>query len=441
MRKLLEYLYGKIIFPIQNKNQFGDNFIIINKELLQTENAEKNELEELRNTKLKKLLKFAKANNSFYSSYPIIETNDIEKLIQSLPVLHKEDVKRIPVSNIDSQRIHEHITSGSSGFPLKVLTNETGESYRRAGFYRFLKWHGLSDYNKNVLIWGKLNTQEEKKNNIKKIKNFIFEKTYFINVFKMNSDIKNIYKKLIKFKPRFIRGYKSGILQMCRLLDEQNFNTKKIGLKTAITTSEILFQEERDYIEQTLNVQVIDEYGAAETGLIAVECPLKKKHILTDHVYLFTNKLNEVIITDLDNYLMPIINYYLGDKVIFDSENNCPCGLNFPLIKHIEGRQGDQILRPNGEKVSQYVIYYAVKELYLKGMEDSVKQYKVIQLDMNSFHFYYVKGNKFTKRSIEYLEKRMKEEIDDSIQILFEEVGELPMEKSGKIRFFNRIGS
>jgi len=435
MRFLLEYIYGNLVYPYLMKKQLGSNFRKIQNELKKNQNLKKKELDYYQEKKLENLIAHACNNNSFYKHYEIKNNLEIRGKFQGFPIIEKEQVRQIPLTS-KTNKIYNHITSGSSGNPLTVMTNCFSESHRRANYIRFLSWHGLKTYQKNVLIWGQIKGESRKKSIIKKIKKTIFPTTYNVNVFELNEKFKNIYTNIKKYKPVYIRGYKSGILHFCKLIDESGLTGSQLGLKKAITTSEILFPEEREYIERILDLDVIDEYGAAEVGLIAVECKYKRKHILTDQIYFFTNDKNEIFITDLNNYLMPLINYNLGDKIVMDEKQNCSCGLNMPIIKYIEGRQGDQIIKPNGEEVSQYVIYYASKELDMKGMHNSIKQYKVIQKDKFSYHFYFIKGKQFHENALKYIENRMKEEIDPGIQIKFEQVENIPKDKSGKIRFF-----
>jgi phenylacetate-CoA ligase len=415
--------------------QLGSNFKKIQKELKNNQKLNNRELKSKQEEKLNNLISYACNNNQFYKNYEINNKLKARKKIQDFPVIEKEQVRKIPLT-FNPNKIFNHITSGSSGNPLTVKTDCFSESHRRANYIRFLSWHGLKTYQKNVLIWGQIKGESKKQSITKKIKKTIFPTTYNVNVFELNEKINKIYTDIKKYKPVYIRGYKSGILHFCKLIDEKGLSGSQLGLKKAITTSEILLPEERDYIEHILDLEVIDEYGAAEVGLIAVECKYKRKHILSDQIYFFTNDKQEIFVTDLNNYLMPLINYNLGDKLVMDEEQNCPCGLNMPIIKYIEGRQGDQIIKPNGEEISQYVIYYAAKELDMKGMNNSIKQYKVIQKDKYSYHFYFIKGKQFHKNSLTYIENRMKEEIDPEIQIKFEQVESIPKDKNGKIRFF-----
>ena len=126
----------------------------------------------------------------------------------------------------------------------------------------------------------------------------------------------------------------------------------------------------------------------------------------------------------------------VGDKVIISSET-CKCGRSSRIIESIEGRTGDQILTENGELLSQYLFYYAVKDLDKIGLENSILQYKVIQ-NKNNFELFIIKGPNYSDAAIEYIKQRMFEKIGGNINIKIKFTEELPKDKSGKLRFFER---
>jgi phenylacetate-CoA ligase len=133
---------------------------------------------------------------------------------------------------------------------------------------------------------------------------------------------------------------------------------------------------------------------------------------------------------------MPLINYKVGDKLIF-APGLCECGRTLKLIDSIEGRAGDVIIKPNGEKLSQYFFYYAAKNLDSMGYANGILKYKVIQ-NGNNFDYFIVKGNNFKEEILEYLLEKMKDTIGKSITVRFHFVEEIPRESSGKLRFFKR---
>src|SRR6185295_20378238 len=115
----------------------------------------------------------------------------------------------------------------------------------------------------------------------------------------------------------------------------------------------------RQIIESNFQCGVFDKYGSREFSGIAYECEAHEGHhivaenyiveILKDGVPAEPGELGEVVITDLNNFCMPLIRYRVGDlAVAMDNTKTCPCGRGLPRIGRIEGRTQAIIFGPNG---------------------------------------------------------------------------------------------
>jgi len=438
--KVLRYFYDKFIFPIKLNKYFDLKTNEIYNDLLISQYKNLTEIQVEQETLFNEILKFASKNSKYYSNkfgkYINIHLDQCNKI----PYLTKKDIIENfnNIYNKFSPKEFEHITSGSTGQPLKIISSNISEAHRTAQRLRFFSWWDINPSDANVLVWGRMDKNIQIKNSIyDRFKQLFKGSTYNINVFDLNGKTIGIYyRDILKLRPKYIRGYTSAIFQFAHLLDQKGLDGNKLGLKVAITTSEVLQNEQKEYIEKVLNVRVADEYGAAEIGLFAYSCPANNKHICEELLYIYANEDNEIIATDLHNYSMPLINYKIGDK-IFISDKPCECGRTSRVIEKIEGRTGDFILADNGELLSQYLFYYAVKDLDKIGLANSIIQYKVIQQEMK-FDFYIVKGNNFKVEVEEYLRNRMFNKIGKSIEVNFKYVPEIPKENSGKVRFFLR---
>ena len=438
---LFKFLYDKLYFPFALGRNYPVNPYKICKNLLNSQYWSFKAIREYQDNRIDEVIKYAKNNIPYYAQ--IIENKYRYSLddLKRIPITTKEILKKHPdtLYRTYSGKEYRHVTSGSSGDPLTVITDGFSEAHRIAQSLRFFKWWGIQPSHKNVLIWGE--TEENVKINngiMKRLKKKIFRNTYFINVFSLNNDtIELFYHDLLKFKPHFIRGYKSAIYQFAFLLNKHQLDASRLNINLAITTSEVLLTEERNYIETTFNTKVADEYGAAEIGLFAYECPYGSKHICEESNYICTSKDNELLVTNLHNKSMPLINYKIGDSIEIDDQM-CPCGRSSRVIKSINGRIENNIKKDNGEMLSPRLFSYIIKDLLNKDTGKSILKYKVIQKDMH-FDFYIVKGNDFSEKVTDYLLKRMKRDIGYNITVEFHFVNEIPLDKSGKLQYFKRI--
>ena len=256
-------------------------------------------------------------------------------------------------------------------------------------------------------------------------------------IFDLNDDtIVKYYKQIEKFRPAFIRGYKSGILEFAELMDKNNLRFNNFKLKVTIVTAEALFENERRYIEKILNCKVANEYGGVEAGLFACECPSGSMHINEESVYMYTNNQKEAIVTELFNDSIPLINYKNDDLIII-SDDYCDCGRTSRIIKEVQGRVSGYIEKPDGSRINQFIIPIIFRKFYGKKFNRMIRKYKVIQ-EAQTFTIKIVPSDNYNSECEEYLRTQMFEKIGQDISVNFELVNEIKRGKNGKFTYFER---
>lgn len=421
---ITRYIYRRSKYPISPLKIYRD--------LLVSQYADRLDLDLLVRNKLCSLIQKSAFYKSKFSKSKIFSLSDIKEL----PTTEKSVLqnKGDALYNLDYRGVkHRHKTSGSTGIPTMVDISSHAEAYRIALRLRFREWWGLKPRSRGVLLWGGKKSKLDLKSRLKKL----FSVTLFIPIFEVNNEtIIDHYNAVLSFRPEFIRGYKSAVVQFALLCEKAGLSLKRLDLKVVITTSEVLLPTDRELLERIFGCRVANEYGAVEAGLFAYECPSGGLHVNEEAVFCFSNESNELISTELHNDCQILVNFLTGDKVFFKDEI-CECGRTLKLIDHIEGRSGDTILRPNGEEISQYLFYYFFKELP-NELQNVVAQYKVVQED-RKFHVYLVSDSSRLPQIKTMLENLMRTEIGETIDVVFYAVEDIPRESSGKIRFFNRI--
>ena len=359
-----------------------------------------------------------------------------------------EDLQNLPITNKGEYQLNQedfvldstdkgfaHASSGSTGKPTKVYISTRAEAFRRASVMRFRAWWGLKPEDKLINF-----TAYPRPTNslIKKVKNYLNPKLD-INIFSISQEnVFSIYDKIHKYKPKYFRGYVSSIKQLGLLFKENNLNIKVFNLKVIIVTSEILYDSDRKIIEEIFGCKIANEYGCAEQGFIAYECPEGGMHMQQEMILAFTNNKDEIISTELNNDLSPLINYKIGDKVII-SDRKCECGRNLQLIERIEGRIGsDDIIKPDGSRMNYLFFDKMIKNMSDTELWGSIKRFQVIQKGTN-FIIYLVKGDNYSNTVSKYILDYVKTGISNDIivEIVFKD--DIAPEKSGKYRIFKRI--
>ncbi len=406
--------------------------------ILKSEYWSSNEITEYQLMKFNKLIISAKKSPFYNSIYANISSNLMMQDIRKLPITNKVDYQLNQKTFVleSADKGFAHASSGSTGTPTKVYISRKAEAYRRATVIRFRSWWGLKPEDKLINF-----TAYPRSTNtiIKKIKNYLNPKLD-VDIFSINqNNIFSIYERIYKYKPKYFRGYVSSIKQLGTLLKDNNIDAKRLKIKVIIVTSEILYDSDRVVLEEIFNCKVANEYGCAEQGFIAYQCPEGGMHLQEEMLLTFTNDKDEIISTELNNDLSPIINYKIGDKIIM-SDKKCECGRSLKLVERIEGRIGsDDITKPDGSTMNYLFFDKMIKNMSDTKLWGTIKRFQVLQNGID-FNIYLVKGDNYSEDVSNYIKEYIEKGISKEVNINLIFTDEIKPEKSGKYRIFKRIG-
>ena len=442
MKKIkMESLINRISFNLYSKiNLKNANSIFAN------QNLSSNQIKKYSNLKLLKLLRSASENVPYYKnifSSLGISFNKIDHLnnFARIPILNKEIINN-NLDNLINLKVKKNSlipnsTSGSTGEPLYLFYDKFSAACRRATVVRNHNWVGVKFIDKEVVLWG-APFDLTKNQNIKgylrnKIKRKLFLSSYELT----NVNLTNYIEKINKFRPKLLLSYPGPL---CVLSDFIIKNRIKMhSIKSIICSAETLYEWQVNLIQKAFKSKVYNRYGCREFGDIAQECERREGlHINSDRVYLEIVDDNEkavkngedgkILITDLDNYSMPIIRYDIGDIGKFKNKP-CSCGMPFPLLDSVSGRTLDIVKTPNGNKLGGTFWTLLLRE---KGV---FKNFQVIQKKIDHIEIHFVATKKFNKNVLNYFEEQIIKKGGDKIQIYFYEVEEIKKTKSGKNRY------
>jgi phenylacetate-CoA ligase len=213
-----------------------------------------------------------------------------------------------------------------------------------------------------------------------------------------------------------------------------------LTVKGIITTGELLYDHQRNCLEKAFSCKVFNSYGSRETGLIAQECNQHDGlHMNMESLFIEfldssgapvrEGELGQIVVTDLLNFGMPLIRYQIDDFGTF-STRTCRCGRSLPLMEDIRGRVVDEIIVPDGRKVSASTLV-----LYLVDNGPPVGQVQIVQEELDHFRILLTKDPLPDERVFTYYESTAKRLLGDSVRISFDLVDGIPKEPSGKYRF------
>jgi phenylacetate-CoA ligase len=200
----------------------------------------------------------------------------------------------------------------------------------------------------------------------------------------------------------------------------------------------------REQIEAVFATKVYNFYGATEVGSIAGECKEGLMHIFSfyNNVEILDNKdqpvnngeEGRVIVTNLYNYLMPLIRYEIGDMALLGPKR-CKCGNVLPTLENVTGRITDWFIKEDETTISPMFFMFLFMPKYRKRF---LKKFQIIQEDYKKIRILIVTENSKEIPQKE-IDEKIKQMMGKDCKIIWEFVDEIPKTKSGKYIYIKSL--
>lgn len=390
------------------------------------------------NEKLRNLIHYAYKNVLYYRelfdkcSLSPHDINNLEDL-RRIPITTKKRLQSLSLERkisgkVDFSECVRVTTSGSTGIPLEIFYLKNDYSRINMNWIRPLLMNGVKPWHKKLEITGPHNISERKK----WYQYLKLWRTKGVSIFNPPEEMVSIWNS---YKPDVLYGYSGSLKLLAKHIKKNKVNN--INPKYIFGVSDFLDEESREYINSTFKNEIIDLYGAAESGCISWQCKYcKDYHINTDTVIVefikngrpaLPGEHGKIIITNLYSYAMPLIRYDLEDVGII-SKDSSVCGINLPLMKVMEGRSDAFVVLPSGDLLSPMFFFGIMKPI------KNILNWRVVQENPGEIIVYFVPDKKFNSNTCNSIIKRIKENIRERINIHIKPVRELNPDRSGKIR-------
>ncbi|BBM66526.1 capsular polysaccharide biosynthesis protein CapK [Vibrio alfacsensis] len=381
------------------------------------------------NNRLNHTLTQANNNVPFYKHLNLDSINNLN----SFPLINKFDIR----DRMEDFLANNHkgiaisgATSGTTGAPLVIKQNMESVIREQAFVARHLKWAGFVQGDKRAWIRGDMIVPLSQK------KGPFWRYSWFENMIMLSSfhmspnNLQSYIDAMVEFGVQVIQAYPSSILTLAKHLETNDLYYPS-DLKSIVTSSESLSLEDKQLIERRFGCTVYDWYGLFERVAAIGSCEHGRYHILTDYSHVELEDVgdgrHEIIGTNFNNELQPLIRYRTGDHVYLSDETSCPCGRVFPIIDRIDGRIGDYLIGEDGQKV--HILNHIPKGV--KGLiATQFKQDHPNQIEVQAV----VNAQVFDKQQERILIDNTKARLGRSMDVFITIVDQIQKTKNGKTR-------
>lgn len=403
------------------------------------------ELTEYQNEKLKLLIKHAYETVPYYNNLMNnlkLKPDDIKTIedLRKLPLITKDIIKKqykhLISKNFRSYSLRHGHTSGTTGSPLNLCCDTKTCVIHHAADWRQKYWAGLRYGRQFASIQGRVIVPTTQSNPPFWRKNYINNQLFLSSFHLKEENLPYYFEKLEKDKIKFIEGYPSTVYILAMYL---NGIGNTFPLDAVLTSSETLFDFQRESIEKAFCCKVFDFYGMAERVVFATECDHHSGHHLNldygiteflddNNENVGKGKLGRIIATGLHNFAMPLIRYQTNDSCSLKNET-CGCGRGFPLMDDVTTKDESIITLPDGRLVSPSILTHPFKPMH------NIVESQIVQEDLHNITVNIVKTSAYSDKDSEVLIKAMKDRLGDDVNISLEFVESIPRTRNGKFRW------
>lgn len=356
--------------------------------------------------------------------------------IRLLPLLTKDLINEKGDALLARESARGKVTFGSTGGSTGknvwfLLDRETQDRRRAAGRLTEL-WDRVEPGTRTVTLWGASLDAKPSKAAVwyDRLTNKLFLSAYGVDA----ATISSYFDKLERFRPEVISSYPSILLHAARQMGRAR--CRKLGVRLIYTSAEALYPPVREELEQLFGAAVRNRYASREFGMIASDDPEGGGLYLMD-MRLFVETIppqaidhpGELVVTDLDNYPMPLIRYKIDDTARY-LPPSVAASRPWTKLASIDGRVLDVIVTPDGRAFGGTFF-----TLTLRPFDRSIAQFQVVQDRIDHLLIKIVPGHSYDAEKRVKILTTLHEQLGSEIDIELVEVAEIPPLASGKRRF------
>ena len=360
-----------------------------------------------------------------------------------LPVLTRHDIKQNFAELLSDEyqlaKVKKGHTSGTTGSPLEICYSDGLIRLTYAMLDRHYAWAGVrmkaGGDRVAVLRGNPIVPLQQKKPPFWRY-NYLHNQALFSSFHMSSQNLPHYISELRCYAPKVLDGYPSTLYVLAKHLQNEGL---KLKLYAVISSSETLYDFQREVIEESFDCKVFDYFAAAERVAFSSECGRHEGHHLAEEYgiteildpsgqRLAPGQLGTLVATSLHNYAMPMIRYLTNDMSSMKT-TACSCGRALPLMDDVTTKAEDLITLRDGRLISPSVLTHPFKPL------TSIAASQLIQEDVDTLRIRIVAGPDYSERDEQTLISGMKERLGENVEIIIEKVDALERTKAGKFKW------
>ncbi len=376
--------------------------------------------------------------------------------LSRIPTTTKADLRsgfpiRTTANNLPPRRRQRMRTAGSTGMPLEFFWDRARADQLLGGYLFSLEWAGVAiwDTRITITIQAHLANTGASSSTLRRIarRALLGEvSVYLSSGDSITVEFREVVRRARRRGGYFIRGVPSSIARLARELARDG--TPLEGYPKAVFAfAETLTDINAEAIRRGFLCPVVNYYTSWEVPQIAQTCPddVDVLHVNADRVILrilrpdgseaAPGEPGTVVVSDLSNYVMPFINYSIGDRAVIGPP--CRCGRGLPTLSRLEGRSSEAIRTPSGREINPGLLGHFL--IAVAGALPYVWEYQAVQTSDSAVVLRVVPTAQFTTEFAATLRREFQTFLGRGAEVAIEVVDRIPVEPSGKRLIIKRL--
>lgn len=408
----------------------------------------RSELEAYQDERLRAIVKHA------YETVPFYRRRFDECKLKPSDIRSQGDLPKVPLLTRDDVRAHfddlrsrsvsrgsmrTGHTSGTTGTPLTVGYDADNVWMAYAALDRHYRWAGCRlarDGDRIGVARGNVIVPLEQKGppfwRMNRRHNQMLLSSFHLS----KQNLPSYFDALARFQPALLDGYPSTLYVLAKFLQSRG---ETFPLRAVITSSETLYDFQRQVIEERFACRVFDYYALAERVVFSSECERHEGHHLAMEygVSEIVDKqglpaplgtVGKLVGTSLHNMAMPLIRYVTNDMTGL-REKSCSCGRGLNIMDDVTTKAEDVLTLKDGRLISPSVLTHPFKPL------DCIEGSQIVQTDCQTVIVKLIPGPTYTPEHTHHLITELKARLGQDVRVEVQMVDRLEPAANGKFKW------
>jgi phenylacetate-CoA ligase len=367
--------------------------------------------------------------------------------LERFPITRKAELRdssldRTTADNLRAARRRLAITSGSTGRPFQFFSDAAAVDGIVAAYLLCLDWAGAAIWQTRIDIG---NSGDRPMGSAVPPPSrlgwwarqvLLGERVIALSGLGLSPEEFLARSRAVSRRGYFVRGYTAYLARLAWSMLEERIRLPAPP-RVVMSGGESLSELDAEAIGRAFGCPVVNQYAAWEVPHMAQTCPDNPAvlHVNSERVVLRVvdddgrlaapGTRGRIVVTALENHVMPFINYEIGDAGVAGS--SCQCGRGFPILQKVEGRLGEAICTPAGRLVSPVTL-----DSVFCYCSDAVREYQAERTGDDVLTVRIVPTSRFSPEVIARLETELAGHAGPGMEIRVDVVAEIPLEPSGK---------